>query len=82
MNPCPALTPPSARSVNKNEGGRAKLQPATEGEMLRKCSYAVFMLVAIGLGWLALADGDSFRPFNRKPQLSVDIELPLAPRLS
>ena len=50
--------------------------------MLRKTSYAAFMLVAMSLGWMALADGDLFRPFNRKPQLSVDIELPLAANFS
>lgn len=46
--------------------------------MLRKTSYAALMLVAMSLAWLALADGDSFKPFSRKPQLSGDIELSLA----
>ena len=48
-----------------------------EGKMLRKTTYTAFMLVAMSLGWMALADGDSFKPFNRKPHLSVDIELML-----
>ena len=46
--------------------------------MIRKCSYVLFMLVTITIGWLALAAGDAFRPFNRKPNLSHDVELPLA----
>ncbi len=46
--------------------------------MLRKTSYAALMLVAMSLGWMALADGDSFKPFNRKPHLSHEITLPLA----
>ncbi len=49
--------------------------------MLRTTTYAALMLIAMSLGWLALAEADSFRPFNRKPQLSGDIELPLAANL-
>ena len=52
-----------------------------EGKMLRTTTYAALMLIAMSLGWLALAEADSFRPFNRKPQLSGDIELPLAANL-
>ncbi len=45
--------------------------------MMRKISYIALMALAVGIASMTAGDDSSFSPFNRKPTISQDIELPL-----
>lgn len=45
--------------------------------MMRKFSYIALMALAVGIASITASDDSSFTPFNRKPTISQDVELPL-----
>ena len=45
--------------------------------MLGKISYIALMVLSVSIASVTAGDDSSFKPFNRKPTISLDIELPL-----
>ena len=50
--------------------------------MFRKATYIFFMFLAVGIASVTASEDSSFKPFNRRPSVAADINLPLAFDLS